>query len=83
MVYLSNPKKVPAGMWPVQLVTPLPPDAGGFHSDKHKQPYSKVIASASDNTWTVDADHEILEMLVTPYGTGCNPLSLLKSLAGR
>src|ERR1700760_202830 len=45
VTYLPDPKKVPAGVWPVQLVKTLPPDEGGFHSDKHKQPYSKVIAT--------------------------------------
>lgn len=68
VMYLPNPKKLPAGVWPVQLVKTLPPDEGGFHSDKHKQPYSKVIASKDDPTWTIDASHEILEMLVDPYG---------------
>lgn len=68
VMYLPNPKKVPAGVWPVQLVRTLPPDEGGFHSDKHRQPYSKVIASKKDPTWTIDASHEILEMLVDPYG---------------
>lgn len=68
VIYLPNPKKIPAGVWPVQLVKTLPPDEGGFHSDKHKQPYSKVIVSKDDPTWTIDASHEILEMLVDPYG---------------
>ncbi|HEY2859731.1 MAG TPA: hypothetical protein VGJ21_15025 [Terracidiphilus sp.] len=68
VMYLPNPKKVPAGVWPVQLVKELPPGEGGYHADKHKQPYSKVIASAHDNTWTIDASHEILEMLVDPWG---------------
>jgi hypothetical protein len=68
VVYLPNSKKIPAGVWPVQLVKSLPPGEGGFHSDQHKQPYSKVIASKTDNTWTIDASHEILEMLVDPYG---------------
>jgi hypothetical protein len=68
VMYLPNPKKVPAGVWPVQLVRTLPPDEGGFHSDKPRQPYSKVIASKKDSTWTIDASHEILEMLVDPYG---------------
>src|SRR5215831_6738023 len=68
VIYLPNPKKIPVGVWPVQLVKELPPDEGGFHSDKHKQPYSKVIASPRDNTWTIDASHEILEMLVDPWG---------------
>jgi hypothetical protein len=68
VVYLPNHNKIPVGVWPVQLVKRLPAGEGGFHSDKHKQPYSKVIASNSDPSWTVDASHEILEMLVDPYG---------------
>ena len=68
VTYLPNPDKIPAGIWPVQLVKTLPPDEGGFHSDKHKQPYAKVIASKADPSWTIDASHEILEMLVDPYG---------------
>lgn len=59
---------VPTGAWPVFLVKSLPPGEGGFHQDKNKQPYAKVIASASDASWTVDASHEIVEMLVDPFG---------------
>ena len=59
---------VPAGAWPVFLVRTLPPGEGGFHMDKHKQPYAKVIASPDDDSWTVDASHEIIEMLIDPYG---------------
>ena len=65
---LSNPAKIPAGVWPVFLVKTLPPGEGGFHMDKHNQPYSKVIASGSSEAWTIDASHEVLEMLVDPYG---------------
>lgn len=68
VTYLPNRDKVPAGLWPVQLVKSLPPDEGGFHSNKHKQPYAKVIASKDDPTWTIDVSHEVLEMLVDPYG---------------
>jgi hypothetical protein len=68
VMYLPTAHKIPVGVWPVLLVEKLPPGEGGFHADKHKQPYSKVIASPSDNTWTIDASHEILEMLVDPYG---------------
>ena len=59
---------VPVGAWPVFLVKKLPPGEGGFHSDKHNQPFAKVIASAGDESWTIDASHEICEMLVDPYG---------------
>ncbi len=66
--YLPHASKIPAGVWPVQLVKQLPPGEGGFHLDKHNQPYSKVIAAADDDSWTIDASHETIEMLVDPYG---------------
>jgi hypothetical protein len=59
---------VPHGSWPVFLVKRLPPGEGGYHMDKRNQPYAKVIASPGDDTWTIDASHEIVEMLVDPYG---------------
>jgi hypothetical protein len=59
---------VPSGGWPVFLVKSLPPGEGGFHLDKHNQPYAKVIASPQDESWTVDASHEIVEMLIDPFG---------------
>jgi len=68
VTYLSSPHKVPAGVWPVQLVKSLPPGEGGFHLDKHKQPYAKVIATPQNDGWTIAASHEVLEMLVDPYG---------------
>ncbi len=66
--YAPKLSAVPHGAWPVFLVEKLPPGEGGFHLDAHNQPYAKVIASASDDTWTIDASHEIIEMLVDPYG---------------
>jgi hypothetical protein len=65
---LPDPDKIPVGVWPVQLVASLPPGEGGYHSDANNQPYSQVIATPADTTWTIDASHEILEMLVDPYG---------------
>jgi hypothetical protein len=59
---------LPANSWPVFLVKSLPPGEGGFHLDKNNQPYAKVIATPSDPTWTIDASHEIIEMLVDPNG---------------
>ncbi|HUA34552.1 MAG TPA: hypothetical protein VMA09_13170 [Candidatus Binataceae bacterium] len=60
--------KVPSGVWPVYLVKSLPPGEGGFHLDKHNQPYAEVIATPDSEGWTVAASHEIVEMLVDPYG---------------
>jgi len=68
VIHLTNPSKIPPGVWPVQLVKTLPPDEGGFHLDKHNQPYAEVIASPDNDGWTVAASHETLEMLVDPTG---------------
>lgn len=66
--YLPSPDRIPAGVWPVFLVEKLPPGEGGFHMNKHNQPYAKVIASAKSDEWTIDASHETIEMLLDPYG---------------
>lgn len=60
--------KVPSGVWPVFLVKELPPGEGGFHLDKHNQPYAEVIAHPGSDGWTVAASHEVIEMLVDPNG---------------
>ena len=66
--YLPDPGSIPVGVWPVFLVNQLPPGEGGVHLDKKNQPYSLVIAQPGDNTWTIDASHETVEMLVDPAG---------------
>ncbi len=81
--YLPHAGKIPAGVWPVQLVRQLPPGEGGFHLDKHNQPYSKVIASPDDDTWTVDASHETLEMLVDPYGNKMQSSNAIEIVGGK
>src|SRR5580704_407544 len=68
VMYLPDPNSMPAGVWPVFLVKELPPGEGGFHLDKHNQPYAEVIASTSSDEWTIDASHETIEMLVDPSG---------------
>lgn len=66
--YAPSLAGVPQGAWPVFLVKSLPPGEGGYHLDRHNQPFAKVIASPDDDTWTIDASHEIVEMLVDPFG---------------
>jgi hypothetical protein len=68
VTYLPHASKVPAGVWPVNLVASLPPGEGGVHTDRHNQPYAKVIATPNSDDWTIDASHETIEMLVDPYG---------------
>ena len=62
---LPDHTKVPAGYWPIFLVDNLPPDEGGFHWTKHKQPFAEVEANDS---WSLSASHELIEMLVDPSG---------------
>jgi len=66
--YLPHANKLPAGVWPVRLLSSLPPGEGGVHMDEHNQPYAKVIAKPGSDEWTIDASHETIEMLVDPYG---------------
>jgi len=66
--YLHSPNNIPVGVWPVFLVAKLPPGEGGFHLDKKNQPYAEVIGTPNNNDWTIDASHEIVEMLVDPMG---------------
>src|SRR6266849_9087931 len=51
--YLPRASHLPAGVWPVQLVATLPPGEGGFHLNKHNQPYAKVIAKPDSAEWTI------------------------------
>jgi hypothetical protein len=66
--HLPDPKRIPVGVWPVFIVARLPPGEGGVHLDRSNQPYSKVIGTPHDESWTIDASHETLEMLVDPHG---------------
>lgn len=75
--YLPHTSHLPAGVWPVLLVKQLPDGEGGFHLNKHNQPYAKVIASPDSDEWTIDASHETIEMLIDPYG---NKLQASESL---
>lgn len=66
--YLPSAAQIPVGVWPVFLVGKLPPGEGGFHTDKRNQPFAEVIGTPDSDDWTIDASHEIVEMLVDPQG---------------
>ena len=58
--------KIPAGVWPVYIVESLPPGEGGYHwMTGSNQPYAVVLNGAG---WTVATSHEIIEMLIDPFG---------------
>jgi len=56
----------PPGVWPVFIVSNLPPGEGGVHLTKHRQPYALVEIGDS---WSLSASHECLEMLADPSGS--------------
>src|SRR5690348_9694985 len=79
--YLADPKSIPVGVWPVFLTEKLPPGEGGVHLDKKNQPYALVVATAEGAEWTIDASHEILEMLVDPSGNRLQSSRSIKIVA--
>ncbi|MCX4820469.1 hypothetical protein OG883_11235 [Streptomyces sp. NBC_01142] len=60
---------VPVGYWPLIVVDDVP-DAAGFHHDENGQPFSLIEFGDS---WSLTASHEMLEMLVDPWGNRLVP----------
>ncbi len=60
-------KKPPIDYWPITVVDDIgEDDATGYHDDEHGQPYSLVKA---DSGLSITMSHELLEMLVDPFGS--------------
>jgi hypothetical protein len=59
-------EELPLDYWPIIVKDDIgDPDAAGYHEDKDGQPFSLVEYSRG---WTLTASHEVLEMLVDPFG---------------
>lgn len=56
---------VPIGYWPVIVTEEDLGDAAGIHEDREGQPFALV---GYDYGWALTASHEVLEMLVDPFG---------------
>ena len=57
---------LPLDYWPVVIKDDIgQPDAAGYHDDQHGQPFALIQYS---DGWTLTASHEVLEMLVDPFG---------------
>jgi hypothetical protein len=57
---------VPLGYWQVVIKEQIDdPDALGYHTTDHNQPYA-LIKRTDD--WTITTSHEVLEMLADPFG---------------
>jgi len=60
---------VPLGYWPIIVMDDIEqPGAAGVHLDKNGQPFALVTASAQRDVWSLTASHEMIEMLVDPFG---------------
>jgi hypothetical protein len=60
--------QVPLGTWPIIIGGKVPPGAGGFHTDENGQPLAVVRASADIDQLCQTCSHEMVEMLVDPFG---------------
>ena len=59
---------VPLGYWPLIVMDDIGVDAAGVHEDKDGQPFALISASDKLDEWSLTASHEMLEMLVDPFG---------------
>ncbi|HEX3323880.1 MAG TPA: hypothetical protein VHR65_01900 [Solirubrobacterales bacterium] len=70
----------PPGTWRIELHETIDlKNAAGYHADKLGQPYAKVVC---DGGWTVTASHELVEMLVDPFGSRLHTAAALKGWKG-
>jgi hypothetical protein len=60
---------VPVGTWPIIIGANVPPGAGGFHTDRNGQPLALVRSSDDINVLCQTCSHEMIEMLVDPFGS--------------
>jgi hypothetical protein len=77
----DNLEDVPIGYWPILVQEDLrQPGAAGIHMDRNGHPYALV---QYDDSWSLTASHECLEMLVDPFGFHAHPGQSKKSGQGR
>jgi hypothetical protein len=69
---------VPAGTWPVKIVDSIP-GAGGVHLDDQGQPYAEAVNGPQ---LSIAISHELLEMLVDPWGNRFTPAADLDPNSG-
>jgi hypothetical protein len=71
----------PQGTWCLELHETIEQEgAAGFHSNKLGQPFAQI--ALADGDWTVTASHELVEMLVDPFGSRLHTAAALKGWAG-
>src|SRR5215472_5428878 len=66
---LATGAAVPPGTWPIKIVDDIG-GAGGVHLDENGQPYAEAVAGTQ---LSIAISHELLEMLVDPWGNRFTP----------
>ena len=61
---------VPVGHWPIIVQGTIDEGVDGYHTDKNNQPLALVLCA---NNWSLVASHELIEMLVDPFGNRLVP----------
>lgn len=77
VTFIADPELLTPGMWPVRIVHGAAAEEAGCHIGAHNQPFAKVINTPCGDEWTLDASHEICEMLVDASGNALQPSSPL------
>ncbi|MET3414019.1 hypothetical protein [Methylobacterium sp. 1030] len=60
---------VPVGSWPIIISDHLDGNSAGFHRTQNGQPMAMVYATPDINTLSLICSHEMVEMLVDPFGS--------------
>jgi hypothetical protein len=64
---------IPQGTWPLKIVDAMP-GAGGVHLDDQGQPYAEAVNGPQ---LSIAISHELLEMLVNPWGNRFTPATAI------
>jgi hypothetical protein len=68
-VTIATGAKPPGAVWPITLYERIPKGtAAGYHLSGHLIPYANIDLSKVGDDWTIVVSHELLEMLVDPWG---------------
>ena len=76
---LASGDPVPANTWPIKIVDDIGA-AGGVHLDEQGQPYAEAVNGPE---LTIAISHELLEMLVDPWGNRFTPAADLDCALSR
>jgi hypothetical protein len=75
---------VPVGYWPIIIMDDIHVSgAAGVHEDENGQPFALVTASQDRDVWSLTCSHEMIEMLVDPFGNRLIASDSPKSDQGR